>query len=49
MKKFKEGPVTSFYAECVKYLLANLPFDNQVIIEVKYLHPNIVRLELPTA
>ena len=40
-KKYDEGPVTSFYAGGVKYLLANLPLDNQVLIDVKYLHPNL--------
>ena len=25
----------------VKYLLANLPLDNQVLIDVKYLHPSM--------
>ena len=40
-KKFKERPVSSFYAEFVKYLLANLPLDNQVLIHVKYLHPSM--------
>ena len=40
-KKFEESPATSFYAECVKYLLTNLPVDNQVLIDVKYLHPNM--------
>ena len=27
--------------QCVKYLLTNLPLDNQVLIDVKYLHPNM--------
>ena len=40
-KKYDEGPVTSFYAGCIKYLLANLRLENQVLIDVKYLHPNL--------
>ena len=40
-KKFEEGPVTSFYAECVKYLLTNLPLNIQVLSDVKYLHLNM--------
>ena len=40
-KRFEEGPTTSFYAECVKYLLTNLPLDNQALIVVNYLHPNL--------
>ena len=40
-KKFEEGPVTSFYLECVKYLLTNLPLDKEVLIDVKYLHHNM--------
>ena len=33
-KKFEEGPVISFYAECVKYLLTDLPLDSQVLIDI---------------
>ena len=40
-KRFEEGPVTSFYLTCVEYLLKNLPLNNQVLIDVKYLHPNM--------
>ena len=41
-KNFEEGPVISFYAECVKYFLTNLLLDNQVLIDdVKYLHCNM--------
>ena len=34
-KKFEEGPTTSIYAECVKHLLANLPLNNQALIELR--------------
>ena len=40
-KKFEEGPVTSFYSECVKYLLTNLSLDKEVLIDDKYLHSNM--------
>ena len=33
--------MTFFYGECVKYLLINVPLNNQTLIDVKYLHPNM--------
>ena len=37
-KKFEDEVATPFYASSTKYLLDKLPLDNQLILDVKYLH-----------
>ena len=41
-KRFTEGILTKVYVATAKYLIANLPLTNQILIDVKYLHPNMI-------
>lgn len=41
-KRFEEGPVTSFYTACSKHMIDNLPLRNQILIDLRYLHPNMI-------
>ena len=34
--------MTKVYVATAKYLIANLPLTNQILIDVKYLHPNMI-------
>ena len=42
-KRFEEGPVTSFYTACTKHMIDNLPLRNQILIDLRYLHPNMIK------
>ena len=40
-KKFEDEVATPFFASSTIYLLEKVPLDNQLILDAKYLHPNI--------
>ena len=40
-RKHFDEPVSSFLKSCTKYLLSNLPFDKQMIIDARFFQPSL--------